>query len=195
MFEMRINVGDVEQLAKELDGVMDQMPFALSVALNDAVRETRTVLTQDTWPRHVHVRNTGFISRALRTVFAKKEYLRVEIYDDLGRAHLELHAKGGTKQAKSRFAIPTRGVVRGPSGVRISQLPANLKRKVVKNGMIFQATGRGKNSKLRLMYKLRETTDQPKDVPFYEDFDFVMRQGLRTSLPAAMARAMKSRRR
>jgi hypothetical protein len=43
----------------------DQMAFAISRAMNDAVKATRNHIITDTWPTHVHVRNPGFVRWAL----------------------------------------------------------------------------------------------------------------------------------
>jgi hypothetical protein len=192
--DLRIDFSAFERKAALIGGAVDQVPFALSRALNDAVKQTRQHLVQDVWPTAVQVRNRGFIGAALRMEFSTKHKLEVSIYDRLGRAHLALHAKGGTKQARGRLAIPTKRVARGASGVRRNQLPRNLKRAVVKGDMIFQATGRGKNSRLLLMYALRKAAQIRKDVPFVEQFKATMMREAAQAFPERMVAAMKSRR-
>jgi hypothetical protein len=49
---------DVDGLIK---AAADQMPFALSRALNDAVKDAREHLIDKTWPNHVTVRDSQFI--------------------------------------------------------------------------------------------------------------------------------------
>jgi hypothetical protein len=198
MFEFKFNMVDMECQAKTLNGAMDQAPFALSLALNDAVKNARQVLVQDTWPHHVSQRNSSFIGRALRTNFAVKNNLRVEIYDDLGRANLKLHASGGTERPRNgRFAIPPKGsVVRGARGVRKSQQPAAIIARTPKRALRVTSRGIfvGEVGKLKLKYSLLASAIQPADVPFQEVFEDAMRNGVRTSFPAAMTRAMSSRR-
>lgn len=180
--------------SRTLSGALDQIPFALANAMNDGVKAARTFLVTNTWPTHVDVRNSRFIGAALRTNFATKGNLAVEIFDALGRGHLALHAKGGVKPSRSRLAIPTSRVARGASGVRASQRPANLKRKVVKKGLIFQAVGRGKASRLELMFKLAPSARIKKAVPFAEDFGRVMMRETRAAFPARLRQAMATRR-
>jgi hypothetical protein len=197
MFEMQFNMVDLERQARKLDGAIDQVPYALSLALNKAGTNTRQVLVQDTWPRHVTQRNAGFIGRALRTEFATKQNLRVEIYDDLNRGHLKLHAEGGTKIAKRQLAIPPQGsVTRTSSGVRKSQKPAaiiastpNRALRITARGIFF-----GEGGRLHLKYGLTMSAAQPADVPFEQAFESTMRDEVRTSFPAAMAKAMSTRR-
>lgn len=79
-------------------------------------------------------------------------------------------------------------------GVSAHQRPANLERKVVKGGLIFQEKGRGKNRKLVLMYKLQATAHQPADVPFSETFARKFKESALVHFPARMSQAMRSRR-
>lgn len=170
------------------------MPFALAGALTDAAFIVRRHLIEQTWPNAVTVRNKSFMRAALQVEKATKSNLTVAIVDKLGRAHLKLHATGGIKKARGRLAIPTARVSRGAGGVVRSQRPGALKRKVVKGGLIFQAEGRGKNAKLRLIYSLKPTAKIKKDVPFIEDFRAMMADETRRSFPQRLARAMASRR-
>ncbi|AWN43153.1 hypothetical protein [Methylobacterium durans] len=172
------------------------MPFAISRTLNQAVLRTRDRLADETWPSHVKVRNRAFIKAALRQPeFSKKTDLRVALVDRIGRATLNLHDKGGVKRAQSgRFAIPTSRVRRGSKGVVASQRPGNLKRKVVKDGLIFQAVGKGKTQRLQLMFKLQAATRVKADVPFRRDFARFMQEEMRRELPKAVAQAMRTRR-
>jgi hypothetical protein len=194
MIDLQIDLDSFIKRSNEINGQLNQLPFALSVAMNEAAKETRKTIVEDVWPRGVQVRKTNFIRVALQTEFASKRNLSVSIYDSLGRGHLALHAKGGVKQGKGKLAIPSKRVTRTGSGVLRSQRPSNLSRKVVKGGLIFQAVGRGKNSKLQLMYKLVARATIKKDVPMIDVFQIKMAEGLRRAFPVAMARAMAPRR-
>lgn len=197
MFEVRFNLADFERQAKVLHGALDQVPFALSLALNDAIKQAREELVSETWPQHVTQRNATFIKRALRINFSTKRNLRAEVYDDLGRAHLKLHAKGGVKQGKHRLAIPPKGAVRrGAHGVVKSQRPAQIIANTPKRALRVTPRGIlvGKGGKLYLKYSFRPSANQPADVPFDRDFEAFMLRQVRASFPAALVRAMKSRR-
>jgi hypothetical protein len=180
----------------------NQVPFAIARSLNDGVKAARDVLVQNTWPTHVQQRNAGFIGWALRSEYATKRNLSVAIYDRSPnqRGHLRLHAKGGSKTAKGRLAIPDSKNVkplRGAKGVPSNLRPLNLSKSFRKGDVIYRRVGgkKAKNRHLKLMYVLKRGIFQPKDVPFYEDFAFVMREQLRTSFPVRIREAIASARR
>ncbi|SER58754.1 hypothetical protein SAMN05216548_12724 [Faunimonas pinastri] len=183
-------------MASLLDAAADQVPFALSQALNDAAEKTRDRLINETWPSHVTVRNKSFMKGALSTKGerATKRKLSVTIYDKLGRASLKKHAEGGVKQGKGRLAIPSAKVSRGASGVRKTQRPANLQNKVVKGNAIYQRVGKGKRSKLKLMYGLARQARIKQDVPFESDFRRFMTEEVQRAFPGRIQAAMKTRR-
>lgn len=193
MIDLQFDFKEFERAAERIGGAADQLPYAISVALNDAVKVTRQYLIDTTWPKGVTVRDPNFMRAALRMEFATKKNLSVSIYDTLGRAHLAMHDKGGTKQAAGRLAIPTSRVNRSGRGVQASQRPRNLRRAVVKGNFIFQAVGRGKASKLMLMYKLQPSARIKADVPFTRDFTSVMQTEVRRAFVPAMQRAMATR--
>lgn len=196
MFDIKIDISEFMRAAEKVEGAMQQMPYALSRALNEAADHAKRLLVEDTWPTHVHVRNTGFITHALQIERSTKGNLRVEIYDSTpNKVNLKLHDEGGVKMARGgRFAIPSSAnVTRTGKGVRADQRPRNLRNAIVKNGFIFQQQGGSKNRRLALMYTLRPSVRQPADVPFTRDFNIVMRDSLRVAIPYWMGEAMKTR--
>ncbi|KWV59723.1 hypothetical protein AS156_30550 [Bradyrhizobium macuxiense] len=196
MFTFKIDLAPFEEQVKRMDAAIDQMPFALSRALNDAANDAYEYLIEETWPKAVKVRNASFLRWAMRTKFSTKYDLEVEIFDNTPdqRAHLALHAEGGVKLPKgAHLIVPTDNVSRGASGVRQSQKPANMVGKVVKGNKIYQAIGRGKTKHLKLMYVLVPRTQQPKDVPFHEDFEQIMIESSRRHFKERMIQAMRSR--
>jgi hypothetical protein len=197
MFEMRIDTSEFERKVRELGGRFDQMPYAMSRALNSSLRNTRTVLVQSTWPKSVKVKNRGFIGAALHMEFSTKNNLTVAITDAKlpGRAHLALHADGGVKQAKGNFAVPSSNVRVGSSGVVASQRARVLVNSFRKGDTIYQRITKGKKAGgLKLMFTLRPTIFQRPDVPFRQDFADAMLNGIRTSFLDAFRRAMGSAR-
>lgn len=201
---------DFERAAKRLDAVADQIPFALARAMNDALAVARTEIIEQTWPKHVSVRNKSFIGAALRREYAKKGTLRVAIVESgpaAGRGSLSLHADGGTKRARTNnLAIPSaklasRRTGKGvPKGMRPAVLPNSFK----KGDVIYQRTGKytkaGKRSAakdtrgLKLMYTLKPSAPIKADVPFQADFDRVMTREVWRSFGPRIQAAMASRR-
>jgi hypothetical protein len=197
VIEIKFGVEQFARKAVQLGAAMDQLPFALSRSLNAAVTNARTVLVRKTWPESVQQRNVNFISAALRTNFSTKRNLRVEIYDRMGRAHLALHAHGGTKLSRKRLAIPQKGrIVFTSQGPRKSQTPKAIVANTPKRALRITSKGIfvGQGGRLNLMYSFAPSAQIRADVPFEEDFAATMRVELRTSFPAAMASAMKGRR-
>jgi hypothetical protein len=192
MIDLLLSTKAFEKWATQLNGELQQLPFAMSKALNDAAFETRTKLIGDTWPSHVTVRNKGFIRAALHVDKATKHNLIVAITDKQiqGRGSLSLHDKGGTKTARSLFAIPSRNVRVGPKGVAPSQKPRALVGAFRKGDTIFQ---RDRHGKIKLMFTLRKSVAIKADVPFSLDFKRFMLAELRTSFPKAMAYAMRTK--
>lgn len=198
MIDLQIDCSAFERRAKELHAQIDQIPYALALAMNRAVENTRNVLVQDTWPSHVTQRNASFIGRALRRGNkANKRNLQVEIYDSLGRAHLKLHDTGGDKTAKGRFAIPVTGSIKRTSkGVAKNKRPAVIIANTPKRALRVTERGIfvGKGGRLQMLYAFRTRTGQPADVPFEKVFRETMAVELRTSFPAAVSAALKPRR-
>jgi hypothetical protein len=197
MIELKIDTSAFAKRAEELHEQIDAVPYALALAMNRAVENTRNALVQDTWPKHVTQRNSGFIGRALRRgAKASERNLRVEIFDSLGRAHLKLHDAGGGKTAKGKFAIPVTGSIkRTAKGVPKNKRPAVIIANTPKRALRITDRGLfvGKGGRLKMLYAFRTSTSQPADVPFEQDFRDAMTVELRTSFPAAISAALKPR--
>lgn len=190
---MRFNVSDFERQAQAIGGALDQVPYALALALNTAAENTRQLLIQE-WPSRVRVRQEGFIRYALRREFATKHNLRVVIFDQTGKPFMQRLDTGGVHLPRgANLAIPSGNVRVGTHGVVKSQRPRALQNSFVKNGAIYIRSGR-KGRRIKLMYLLRPSANVPKKTSFHEDFAISMRNECRTSFPSAMARAMKTRR-
>ena len=159
---------DFERAAARMGAMADQIPFALAQSMNDASKAARREIIDTTWADHVQVRNKRFMGVALRQKFANKRNLRVEIFDNLGRASLALHEEGGSKTSKQgNLAIPSSrigGKRTGwgvPKGMRPKVLPNSFR----KGDAIYQRTGSYKKATksspardgrgLKLMYVLR----------------------------------------
>jgi len=186
-----VDVSEIDSMAATMNAAADQIPFALANAMNHAAFVTRQYLIDNTWPQHVHMRNPNFMRAALRVEQATKQNLTVEIYDALNRSvKLKLHAEGGTKVARGRFAIPNpRYVRKDATGVVVSQKPKNLPDSFIRGDAIYQRVKRG----LQLMYVLARSVVDRKDVPFYDDFAKHMAEETAKAFPDSMARAMATR--
>lgn len=196
---LRFDLSDFERAARNMGAFVDQVPFALARALNDAAEQTRREMIETTWPSHVTVRNTRFLNAALTTKGerATKKSLRVAIYDKLGRASLPLHVKGGVKQPKRQsLALPSREIAarRSGKGVPKGLRPKNLPNSFVKGDAIYQRVGKGKQAKLKLAYVLKPSAQIKPDVPFDRDFERVMRREIVAAFGPRMRDAMMSRR-
>ena len=107
MFTLNLDADSFVRQADDMDAAHDQLPYVVSRLLNDAVFKARQVLVEQTWPEHVHVRNTNFIRAALHVERSTKHNLTAKLVDVIGRAHLYEHVYGGTKQAAGKnLAIP-----------------------------------------------------------------------------------------
>lgn len=199
MFEIKFDLTEFEKAAERFQrAATDQVPFALSVALNRAVETAQASLIQDTWPRSVKVRNPTFLRAALRREYSTKTDLRVAVVDVLGRGSLKMHAEGGVKTPKGQnLAIPTSLITRGAHGVPASQRPRALIARTAKKALRITAKGifvARKGQGLRMVFALTPKARIRKDVPFHEDFEHIMRESVRASFPIALAKALSTRR-
>lgn len=120
--------------------------------------------------------------------------MRAEIFDQLGHVDLTRLTLGGTKRPVrgGALAIPSKNVRRNANGAVLKgQKPRALPRTVRKGDLIFQAQGRGKNSKLKLMYAVRTSGRIKPQVPFYSEFDRLYRAELYKAFPNAVRNVMK----
>ncbi|MEY9638758.1 hypothetical protein ABIF66_007012 [Bradyrhizobium japonicum] len=196
MFKIEFDYDQLLQQAKSIEGVADQLPYALSLAMNRSADVTRNLLIMSTWPTHVKQRNASFISASLTTrdARASKQSLAVEIYDKLDRGNLQMQAKGGTRspQGGSNLAVPASNVPKTSRGVPARLRPKNMQTAVRKGDVLY---AKDKKGRLRLLYVLKHQTKIPKRVPFYEDFAASMSRELERTIQLAVAKAMATRRR
>ena len=196
---------DFERRAASIGLVQKEVPFALANALTYAAYRTKDALAGTEWPKHVQVRNTRFLKAALDIEpamardFREGRGMKVEIFDALGHVDLKRLAMGGVKSPKrgGRLAIPTQRVQRGGSGaIRKNQTPRGLNPKnvVIKDNLLFVRVGRGKNKKLQLAYKLRPNAKVKPTVPFYSDFQRLLRGEVYKSFPVSVRNVLKRNR-
>jgi hypothetical protein len=198
MLKIEFDMRDWERQAQSIEGAVEQLPFAMALALNRSADVTRQYLIKATWPQHVKQRNQSFISASLTTreSRASKQSLAVEIFDKLDRGNLQMQAKGGVRAPRggSSLAVPSSGIPKSSRGV-----PASLRPKAIppdiafRKGDVLYAKNK-RTHRLRLLYILKHATKIPRAVPFYEDFAMSMSRELHRTMPLAMQRAMATRR-
>lgn len=198
MFLVDFDLSALDAYAQRMGASADQVPFALSRALNDAVEAAREHLIKETWPSSgLTIRNQSFIARAFSRqglVRSTKNNLQAEIRDTLHRGNLQLHAKGGTKIGRGNLAIPINATRTTSGAVRADQRPTRLRRSFRKDNKIFAVVGRGKGRSIKLMYVLQPSAQIAKSVPFYEDFARITGDVLRQQIPIRVIEAMATRR-
>lgn len=195
--KFEVDFAQVERAALSLGASVDQIPYAIALALNRSADITRNLLIKQTWPSHIQPRNASFIAASLTTREARatKGSLAVEIYDRLRRGHLFEHAKGGVRvpHGRAHLAVPTKNVPKTARGVPQRLKPKALGKNAVRiKDALYRRDAKGK---LILLYVLKPQTKIPKRVPFYEDYEASMRRELQRTLPMAVAQAMATRRR
>lgn len=195
MIDIQFNMSEFQKAAQSMGAALDQVPFALSQAMNDAVKAARRTIVFETWPRSVSVRNRSFMNATMRMEFADKRNLRVSLFETLKRGHLAEHARGGSKQARGRLAIPGTIVKRsrGAQGVPGALRPQALPNAFRKGDAIYQRDAKH-GGRLKLMYVLKPSATIRKDFPAYETFAEIMGREMRRLFPEKVRAAMKTRR-
>jgi hypothetical protein len=200
MFELQIDMQEVERAAEALRGATDQIPYVMSSILNTAAFATRGSLVKETWPQHVKQRALNFPSVVLYVDKATKDNLTVSISENRdSTAPLQPHADGGVKQAAKRFAIPMPDYREGKMtarGLRKNSRARAIIERTPKRALRITSKGIfiGEQGRLRLAFVFKQSVTIPKDVPFHEDFDRHMREGITTLFEPKMAQAMRTRR-
>ena len=171
------------------------MPFVLAGLLNEGAFKARQVWINQTWPSHVQQRNAAFMNAALRVERADKRHLRVALQDRLGREFLQRLAKGGIKRSihSNKLGVPLKGWARFSArcirpSQKIKAIIANTPKPALR--ITPQGLFVGENGRLQLRYSWKQQVVQPKRVPFYEDWAYVMSESLRTGFADKM-RAIK----
>ena len=199
MLKIEFDFTEWERQAQSIEGAVDQLPYAMSLALNRAADVTRQFLIKATWPQHVVQRNASFIAASLTTrdSRASKQSLAVEIYDKLDRGNLQMQAKGGQRSPRggSNLAVPASSIRKTSRGVPGNLRPRNLPpSSTFKKGDVLYSKDK-RTKRMRLLYVLKHETKIPRRVPFYEDFAESMARELHRTMPLAMQKAMATRRR
>mgnify|MGYP006908236344 CR=1 FL=1 len=184
---------------QHLARVRRQVPFAAAQALTTTAFSGRRRVVERTYPQAFEVRNKGFARRAFRVKKARKTDLVAAVFDDLGRANLLLHARGGVKRPRGgSLAVPSKNVRRGTRGVVKGQRPEALRGnpKVFKKRLrkpepaLWQETRRG----LKLLYTMERAVRLRRRFRFEEDLTRLVRAELPINYRRALAHAIRTAR-
>ena len=207
---MQINFrSNYKKLSRSLDETgRRQLPFAFSKTLNQTMKAVGKYTVARTYPRSFDVRNKAFFKASMFTGdavrWSTKTRLKVSARDRFDRGNLQLHAKGGTKRARSgRIAITSRFVKakRGIKGVgknlrprAVVDTPKGFIDRRGSRDAIYQRYGRG-GSKVRLLYVLQPTARLAKRFRFYEDATMITRKVMPKLFRRNFSQAIKTARR
>lgn len=199
MITLDLDLSAFRRAAQQMQAAQDQVPFALASALNTAAFRMKDTVLPEVWAEHVTVRDPGFLRGSLRVEKATKRNLSVAVFDNRRRASLLAHAKGGTKFAKRQLNIPPstgKVVTRGRSGVPKRQRPAAILANTPKRALRVLPHGIfvGEGGRLWLRFSAKTSASIKRDVPFFESWQRVMAAEARWLFPAAMKKAMRTRR-
>ena len=150
-----------------------QIPFAASRALNDVAFDTRRFLIEKVWPNSFpNAKNARFPRAMFRIQKATKQRLQSAIFDSLDKDIIDYNIEGGNRTGRQgRIAIPTDNVQQTSTGrARKPDQLRSLKDSFtapIQGGEGVFVRGRRRGAPVRLMYVLRESTQQPQLFPFY----------------------------
>jgi hypothetical protein len=200
MPSINIDFREILQLSESLAISKDQLPFAISRSLNDALFATRRVLIEQLWPSSVEQKNPNFPRVVLHVNKASKQHLSGSIVENKETSvPLILHATGGTRPApKGRWTIPLSWYRAGKEtqhGLSKRAYASALIARTPKRALRITSKGIfiGEHGKLKMVFAFSPTIKVPKDVRFYEVFEQEMRTRLNAALPGNLIAAMATR--
>jgi hypothetical protein len=198
MIELKIDFSQVLQLADDLHVAQDQVPFALSRTMNDAMFGFKENLSTVVWPRHVEQRNVHYPAAVLHISKASKGNLSATMQETRGTILAE-HDQGATREGK--FAIPmqryregklTQHGLRADARLRYLLSKPNARRvvRVMPDGHVFVGK---RGEKLQMAFVLKPSINVPHDVPISEAFVHFVEKYINDEPPNALLAAMKTR--
>lgn len=195
---------DIDQATRDcVNFFSDQVPYALSIALNDTAFAVRKQIVEVTFNRDFTVRNTTFPKLLWRVdEKANKKKLQSAVNQQTvgGKFHdyLERATTGGTKTPRgANIAVPiSPASVRGAKGaVRKAEKPRNLKNSYIRNvngSLILFERKRGKESVAK--YVLQKSAKIQPIFRFYEDAETAAVDGFTDAFQRSMVKAIQSSR-
>lgn len=195
MIRVELDMREFEQRARQM-GVFatDQLPFAIASTLNDTMfKDTRPHIIGPTWAAAFEMRNRGLPRASIRVEKASKVKLSAGVYDALGKADLQKHARGGAKTVSGTLAIPVQGRVRLHAKGKTpwaKELEGRFGRHAVRKTAKGLFVGRG--GRLHLYFSFAKGAQLDKRFMFYEDFERVSARGIARRFPLHVRRAVAS---
>ena len=195
---------DIDQATRDcVNFFSDQVPYALSMALNDTAFGVRKQIVEVTFNRDFTVRNTTFpklLWKVDQKANKKKLQARVGQQTVGGKFHdyLERATTGGVKTPRgANIAVPIDPAsVRGAKGaVRKAEKPRNLKGSYIRNvngKLIIFERKRGKESVAK--YVLEKSARIQPIFRFYEDAETAAVDSFTDAFERAMVKAIQSSR-
>lgn len=198
--DLSFDLREFKRAAKQFGAAADQVPFALSVALNDAAEETQEAETREIDASFD--RSTPFTRKAVGRTYAKKRSLRVEVFIKTIQAkYLGLEVEGGVRTPKKR-ALPVPG--KGMKLNRYGNMPKGAvgKRAAKANTFVGKPHGRDddlpagiwqrtkKGLKLLVLFTDKQTYRPRYD--FYGKFETAMRRELPPRIADGVRKVIKT---
>ncbi|MEM1046470.1 MAG: hypothetical protein AAGL24_09975 [Pseudomonadota bacterium] len=200
--ELKLDLRDAERAARRLGAAADQLPFAFSLALNDAAvvaKEDETDAIQSSFDRPI-----PFTQKAIGMKRSTKRNLTVEVFvKTIQTKYLDLQVHGGTRRPNNR-ALPVPG-----KAMRLNKygnMPRGAVDKRAKRADTFTGRPKGRPDlpagiwkrtkrglKLLVLFTDQEQFDPRFD--FYGVFEAAIRRELPANIRSAVSRAMSTRRR
>ncbi len=207
---LSLNVtSNIDQVIRRLDNIeKQQVPFAISGAINDVLFDVRKQIVGVTGPRSFDIRNRRFLNAALRVRKATKRNLTGEVFDTLGRGQLERHASGGIKRPRGQhIAIPGRDIegkrTRG-GAIRKALRPRNVLSKAGRRQAFtttFKSGQRAivrrrtkKRLPLQVLYLLERNVRIRRTFPFHRDAERVAQRNFRRHFDRRLRQALRTAR-
>lgn len=184
----------------------EQVPFAVSVALNNTAFEIVEHVRGPVWNNAFDVKNTVLPKYAFKV---NKKSNKRDLVADVGNAPKFQDYKWFTDQAEGGIKTPRRrniavpvdpGAVRKAGGaVAKGMKPANLKRSYIRQAgankkLVFEVKGRGKSQTSILRYVLQTTAMIAPTFPFHQESHSKAVAVFSGHFDAAMDRAVLSSR-
>ncbi len=210
---MQINVSsNISTFTKAIDAFgRNQIPFATSMALNDAAFEVRKDTIERVWPKSVKVRNPAFMNAVMMPIRgdnrATKRRLTATVQNHptgaRHRDYLQRLAVGGVKTPNGRsIAIPAEDMrLRARGGVTAGNRPRALldkprvfRQTIDGQEMILRRRGKARYPLQRLYLLKQAPVNIDNQFRFYEEGSRTARRSMAQNFNKRFAQAKRSAR-